>query len=171
VNTGAHPCSLGQSTPLPQQRQRAVAERAGARTHGQPAIPIVSQAALASDTASREPATNVRFCRDDDHVPAHAVSGQVPVQQHGTAPGTLGLILVTNYRGWVHRSVRSADDSLDDVVLVSRPLRRLNVGLFGDEASYGNFRVNVVPKIVGSVFILFGGVALVTGVVRLLLQA
>ena len=85
----------------------------------------------------------------------------------------VGLILVTNFRGIAHWWVRSADRSLDDISLISRPLRRANVRLFfgGDEARFADHKLNVTPKIVGSGFMVFGSVGLMTGIVKLILLA
>jgi hypothetical protein len=83
----------------------------------------------------------------------------------------IGLVMATNYRGLAHRWVRSADESLEEISLISKPLRRLNVRLFGGEANFVNHKLNVMPKIVGTSFIIMGGVAFLAGVIRLLLMA
>jgi hypothetical protein len=45
------------------------------------------------------------------------------------------------------------------------------VWLFGNEADFRHFKINVMPKIVGAAFILGGSAAFITGVIRLVLMA
>jgi hypothetical protein len=41
----------------------------------------------------------------------------------------------------------------------------------GDEARFADHKLNVMPKVVGSAFVVIGAVALIAGIVRLILLA
>ncbi len=49
--------------------------------------------------------------------------------------------------------------------------RRVNVWLIGNEADFMRFKINIMPKIVGSAFIALSGLAFVSGVIGLALLA
>jgi len=80
----------------------------------------------------------------------------------------IGFLLVTDYRGVARWWVRSADASLEDIPR-SGPYRRFVIRVMhgGDEARFADVKVNVMPKIVGAGFLLFGGMAFVAGLVWL----
>ena len=88
----------------------------------------------------------------------------------GVLFGGIGTVLVTNFRGLAHRWVKANDDSLEQIPLTSKPLRRFNVRVFfaGDAAQFAEHKLNVMPKIVGSGFVLMGAVAFIAGIVRLI---
>lgn len=80
----------------------------------------------------------------------------------------VGFLLVTDFRGGRRWILDGTQRSLDDVPTISKPLRRFNVNVIhgGDEESFQHSRTQVMPRIVGSVFILMGGLALIIGVVN-----
>lgn len=84
----------------------------------------------------------------------------------------VGLIFVTNYRGLAHWWIGSADHSPEDIPVISGPLRRANIRIFGgDETRFAHYKLNIMPKIVGSAFMVVGFVSLVAGIVKLFLLA
>jgi hypothetical protein len=64
----------------------------------------------------------------------------------------VGIILVTKYRGLARKWVQANDESLEQIPMISKPVRGFNVRVFfaGDEARFADHKLNVMPKVVGS---------------------
>jgi hypothetical protein len=82
----------------------------------------------------------------------------------GAALLAFGLLLATDFRGFTRWWMSFHDSPL-------RWTRRLNARLFGSEQRYQHYQRVVMPRVVGTSFVVAGSALLLFGVIRLLILA
>ena len=82
----------------------------------------------------------------------------------GLAFTVVGFLLYSDYRGGRRWLLSRADESLDGAPFADS-LRRFNTKVFfgGDPERFADARSNVIPFILGGVFLAMGGVVLLIG--------